>query len=449
MFETLTGFRAFYPEECAWRNHLFALWKQSALRYGFQEYDAPVLESQELYTRKSGEEIVGQLYAFEDKGGRAVALRPELTPSLARMVGAKAASLKKPVKWFNIGENYRYERPQKGRLRAFYQFNADILGEPGPGAEAELIGLLAEVFTAHGLQAEDVVIRLSDRDLWLLYLAGLGKEGEDANAVLQVVDKLERTAEEKALEMLQPLFGEAAADFLGKVRELTQLRSLEDIRTYFDGHAPDAALKEKTAARLAQWDDLLDRLDAMGLMPFVQVDLGIVRGLAYYTGFVFEAFERGGTGRALAGGGRYDHLLERLGYNALPAVGFAMGDVTFADLLEEKKKRPPFVHAPEIFAVIGGDDPERRAALADVAELRRLGFQVEFPLRATGFGKQFKAAGQSGARFALIYGGEEVARAVVKVRDLAAGTETEVPQNRLAAALADFRENGLPADSGE
>lgn len=201
-FETLPGFREFYPEACALRNHLFGLWRRAARSFNFLEYDAPVLEPLELYIEKSGAEIVDQLFNFEDRGGRAVALRPEMTPSLARLIGARANSLKRPVKWFNIGEHFRYERPQKGRLRAFYQFNADIFGEPGASADAELIGLLVHSLQAFGLSEKDFKIRLSDRNLWLLLLAAEGLDERDGAAVLGVIDKLERMERAKVIEWL-------------------------------------------------------------------------------------------------------------------------------------------------------------------------------------------------------------------------------------------------------
>ncbi|MGB0184047.1 MAG: ATP phosphoribosyltransferase regulatory subunit [Opitutales bacterium] len=210
-FETLPGFRAFYPESSARRAYIFENWRAAAQSFNFQEYDAPVLEPLELYIEKSGEEIVGQLFHFEDRGGRAVALRPEMTPSLARLVGAKANSLKRPIKWFNIGEHYRYERPQKGRLRAFYQFNADILGESGASADAELIALLVQSLKAFGLGVEDFKLRLSDRDLWLFLLAAEGLDAAGSAQVLGIIDKLERNSREKTLEQLATVLGESAA----------------------------------------------------------------------------------------------------------------------------------------------------------------------------------------------------------------------------------------------
>jgi histidyl-tRNA synthetase len=441
-FETLPGFREFYPEACARRNHIFNRWRHVARAFNFLEYDAPVLEPLELYIEKSGEEIVGQLFNFEDRGGRAVALRPELTPSLARLIGAKANSLKRPVKWFNIGENYRYERPQKGRLRAFYQFNVDILGEPGPAADAELITLLTQALQAFGLGADDFKVRLSDRDLWLLMLAAEGLDAAGSATVLGIIDKLERTEREKTIERLAAVLGEDAEDFLGRIEEAISIRDFDTLRDYILNLPLEGDLADQAKARIANWEQLLRDIHAAGAGAFIQIDLGIVRGLAYYTGFVFEAFEASGEGRALAGGGRYDALVKKLGGPDMPAVGFAMGDVTLVDLLESKGLMPAYLQRPEFIAIIGGAD-ERDAALADGAQLRSLGYQVEYPLKTQGFGKQFKAANQSGARFALIYGSEELARGAVKVRDLGTGNEAEIPREELVAQVPALLENGL------
>ncbi|NBB78833.1 MAG: histidine--tRNA ligase [Verrucomicrobia bacterium] len=441
-FETLPGFREFYPESCARRNHVFGRWRRVAKAFNFLEYDAPVLEPLELYIEKSGEEIVGQLFNFEDRGGRAVALRPEMTPSLARLIGAKANSLKRPVKWFNIGEHYRYERPQKGRLRAFYQFNADIFGEPGPAADAELIALLCQTLQAFGLNASDFKVRLSDRDLWLLMLAAEGLDAASSARVLGIIDKLERTERSKTVEKLAAELGDEAEAFLERVEAATAIRDFDALRAYMENLPLEGDLASEARARMADWEDLLRHLKAAGAEDFMQIDLGIVRGLAYYTGFVFEAFEASGEGRALAGGGRYDALVKKLGGPDMPAVGFAMGDVTLVDLLDGKSLMPTYVQRPDFIAVIGGA-PERDAALADAAQLRSVGYQVEYPLKTQGFGKQFKAANQSGARFALIYGGDELARGVVKVRDLGSGEEVEIARDQLLQQVPGLLEGGL------
>jgi histidyl-tRNA synthetase len=482
-FTSLPGFREFYPAERAVQNHIFATWRKTAESFGFQEWDAPVLEPLELFTEKSGEEIVRQLFNFEDKGGRQVSLRPEMTPSLARLVAARAGSLRRPVKWFAIGENYRYEKQQKGRLRAFYQFNADILGEAGPAADAEIIALAVESLRAFGLNETDFRVRLSDRTLWFLFLESIGVPEAIAPAVLGVVDKLERlSADDLAAATATALAGTALdpAATLAKVREFTALDSIEKLEAYFgvknaaaaDGTAdadadaaagatgetplpqartPDSGLRTppddaavnsaaaspasvKIAARLADWRTLLAALDALGLGNFITTDTTIVRGLAYYTGFVFEIFERNG-GRALAGGGRYDALVKKLGGPDMPAAGFGMGDVTLKNLLDARALLPAAPAAVDYHAIVLA--PEcRPAALAATAALRRAGLRADYSLKEGRFGKLIQAAEQTGARTVLVFGPDELRDGIIKVRNTATREETTVPADGdLAAAL--------------
>ncbi|MEY2877972.1 MAG: Histidine--tRNA ligase [Verrucomicrobiota bacterium] len=434
-FQSLPGFREFYPEDLAPRNHIFRRWRQTAATFGFAEYDAPVLEPLELYTTKSGDEIEGQLFNFTDKGGRAVALRPEMTPTVCRLVGAKANALKRPIKWFSVAEFYRYERAQKGRLRAFHQFNADIFGEPGPEAEIELIALLIQCLAGFGLTAADFCVRLSDRDLWFFYLEALGFSDGAARDILGAIDRFEKMGDD-AFKGYAEKHGPLAPEKKDAVVAFMGIRSLDALAA-----AASRLGGEKLQARLADWRRVLDGLAAMGLADFVQVDLSVVRGLAYYTGFVFEAFDRKGDLRALAGGGRYNDLVKKLGYPDLPAVGFAIGDVTTGLLLEQRGLMPTLVSAPDIYAVIGGA-AERAAAFGDIHALRAAGHRVDYPLKEVAFGKQFKAAAESGAKLALIYGGDELAKGVVKIRDLADRTEREVPRAELLATVRDFFSGG-------
>lgn len=429
-FQSLPGFREFYPEDFSRRQHIFRVWRQAATSYGFQEYDAPVLEPLELYTTKSGDEIEGQLFSFTDKGGRDVSLRPEMTPTVCRLVGAKAGALKRPIKWFSIAEFYRYERAQKGRLRAFNQFNADIFGEAGPEAEIELIALLIQCMTGFGLTKDDFYVRLSDRDLWFFYLEALGFNDAQSRGILGAIDRYEKMGDD-AFKGYVEAHGALADDKKTRVLAFLQIKTLADLEVAL---APFAS--EKLNTRLADWRKVLGGLAAMGLSDFVSVDLAVVRGLAYYTGFVFEAFDRKGDLRALAGGGRYNDLVKKLGYADLPAVGFAIGDVTTGLLLEQRGLAPTFVNAPDIYAVIGGE-AERAAAFADIRALRAAGWRVEYPLKDVAFGKQFKAAAESGAKLALIYGGDELAKGVVKIRDLTDRSEREVPRDRVAEAVRD------------
>lgn len=424
-FQTLPGFREFYPEDLSRRNHIFRLWRQTATTFGFAEYDAPVLEPLELYKTKSGDEIEAQLFSFTDKGGRDVALRPEMTPTVCRLVGAKANALKRPIKWFSIAEFYRYERAQKGRLRAFFQFNADIFGEAGPEAEIELIAQLVQCFRAFGLGEQDFYVRLSDRNLWFFYLEALGLDDARTRAMLSAIDKADfKPYEEK--------FGPRSPELAAAIDRFLKIRSLSALEQELAAHA-----HPNLGARLADWKKLLGGLEAMGLGGFVEVDLSVVRGLAYYTGFVFEAFDRKGELRALAGGGRYDDLVQKLGGPALPAVGFAIGDVTTGLLLEQRGLMPNFIQAPDVYVVIGGE-AERREAFGDINALRAGGYRVDYPMKEVAFGKQFKAAAESGAKLALIYGGDELAKGVVKIRDLADRSEQEVPRAQLLATVRDF-----------
>ncbi len=430
-FQTLPGFREFYPEDFARRNHLFRLWRQTANNFGFTEYDAPVLEPLDLYKAKSGDEIEGQLFSFTDKGGREVALRPEMTPTVCRLVGARASALKRPIRWFSIAEFFRYERMQKGRGRCFFQFNADIFGEPGPEAEIELVALLVQCLCAFGLTEQDFYVRLSDRNLWFYYLEALGLDEARTRAVLGAVDRYEKYGD-AAFADYTATFGPLDAALREKILAFLGIKSLGALE-----QAVAACGGGKLAARLADWRKLLGAMEAMGLAKFVTVDLGVVRGLAYYTGFVFEAFDRKGELRALAGGGRYDDLVQKLGGPALPAVGFAIGDMTFALLLEQRGLLPQFSQAPDVYCVIGGA-AERLAAFGDIHALRAAGYRVDYPLKELAFGKQFKVAAESGAKLALIYGGDELARGVVKIRDLGLRTEIEAPRAQVVAHVRDF-----------
>jgi histidyl-tRNA synthetase len=430
-FQTLPGFREFYPDAMARRNHLFRLWRQTATAFGFAEYDAPVLEPLDLYKTKSGNEIEAQLFSFTDKGGREVALRPEMTPTVCRLVGEKANSLKRPIKWFSIAEFYRYERMQKGRGRCFFQFNADIFGEPGIEAETELIALLTQCLCGFGLTAEDFFIRLSDRNLWFYFLEALGFDDARSRSLLTAVDRYEKLGDD-AFKEDAAQFGPLDEERRARILAFLAIRSLPALEA-----AVASLASARIAARLEDWRRLLGNLEAMGLSRFVEVDLGVVRGLAYYTGFVFEAFDRKGELRALAGGGRYDDLVGKLGYAEMPAVGFAIGDMTFALLLEQRGLMPTLVQAPDIYVVIGGP-AERRAAFGDIHALRSAGYRVEYPMRETAFGKQFKAAAESGARLALIYGTDELAKGVVKVRDLGERSEREVPVAQVLGEVRGF-----------
>lgn len=438
MFQSLPGFRDFYPEDCSIRNHIFKKWRQTARLYGFQEYDAPLLEPLELLTAKSGEEIVTQLFNFVDRGGRAITLRPEMTPSVARLVGAKANGMPKPIKWFNISECFRYERPQKGRLRSFYQFNCDIFGEPGPAADAESIALLIDSIRSFGVNSEDFCIRLSDRDLWVYFLHKWGIEGEETTyKVLSIVDKIEREKPERTIELLTPFFQNQTSNFFEQAKGLAKLNSLEALQNFFQEEATSLDIEK----RLEDWKHLIENLTALNVMPFIKIDLSIVRGLAYYTGFVFEAFQLIGQGRSIAGGGRYDNLVKKLGGPDLPAVGWAIGDVTLRDFLELKNVLPKYVDVPDYF-IVSGNHACKLVALNDVSIMRLAGYRVEYLLKEMPFGKQIKQASDLGAKFALIYGEDEVKENCLIIKDLTQRQEIKVSRDSLLNILEIIEEEG-------
>jgi histidyl-tRNA synthetase len=435
MFETLPGFRDFPPEACAQRNHLFRVFRNVARAFDFREYDAPVLEPLDLYIEKSGPEIASQLFHFQDKGERAVALRPELTPTLARMVASRANSLPKPIKWYNIGEHFRYERPQKGRGRSFYQFNADLLGENSVGADAELIALLCAIMQTLGLSENEFALRLSDRQTWLLFLDNIGIEEDERPAILDAIDKSERRRPEQTKEALEktcPGRGDEILSKIDEIKEINQLNTLLEKLSSFG---------EEGESRAQEWRDLLEYLNAHQVSPFIKIDLSIVRGLAYYTGFVYEAFEASGEGRALAGGGRYDDLIKKLSGNVdLPAAGFAIGDMTLSDCLEKNGLLPSYVMAPDLYLICGTD--QRKSGISLVATTRKAGFSVSHPLKESGFGKQFKEAGKSGARYALILGEEEDNQNKVKIKDLKSSGEITVEHTQLIHQLEKLDQEG-------
>ena len=439
MFETLPGFRDFPPEDCAKRNHLFRVFRNVARAFDFHEYDAPILEPLDLYIEKSGPEIASQLFHFQDKGERKVALRPELTPTLARMVASRANSLPKPIKWYNIGEHFRYERPQKGRGRSFYQFNADLLGENSVEADAELIALLCGIMQTLGLAESEFALRLSDRQTWILFLDNIKIKVDERAAILGVIDKSERMKPEKTLEELEKICPGRGNELLAKIHEIKQINSLGTLLEKLSSFGAEGEV------RAQEWRKLMNLLLAHEVAPFIKIDLSIVRGLAYYTGFVYEAFEASGEGRALAGGGRYDELIKKLSGNIdLPAAGFAIGDMTLSDCLEKNGLLPSYVLAPDLFLICGSD--QKKSGISLVANTRKAGFSVSYPLKESSFSKQFKEAGKSGAKYALILGEEEENEKKVKVKDLNSSGEVTISQNQLIHQLEKLdEEGGIPS----
>jgi len=407
--QPLPGFRDFLPADCAVRNYIFTTWREVARRYGFVEWDGPVLEPTDLYRKKSGPEIVEQLFHFVDKGEREVALRPELTPTLARVVAAHEREFKKPLKWFSIGQFFRYEKQQRGRLREHFQLNCDILGEASLAADVELIALAIDVLRGFGLTEQDFVVRISDRQFWTDFLRSHGVAEEKWQEILAVIDKSERESKEKTAEKLEKL-----ADPVFKTLE--------------QGGESDRLVQVQAG------------LATRGLDKFIDIDVRIVRGLAYYTGIVFEVFDRAGKLRAIAGGGRYDNLVDHLsdGAASLPANGFAMGDVVLGELIrgtstarERMEKIIAGDNPVQIYAVIAKEE-RRENALQQIQGLRERGYRVDYPLVPAKIPKQFQTAEQLGARFAIVFGDEWPQ---VAVKNLTSGEQQLVPSEKLASHL--------------
>jgi histidyl-tRNA synthetase len=421
--QPLNGFRDFFPPQFARRAYIFATWRAVAARYGFEEYDGPPLESLELYTRKSGDEIVGQLYSFTDKGGREVALRPEMTPTLARMVAAQANGLKKPVRWFSIPQLFRYERTQKGRLREHFQLNCDLLGEAGPLADAEIVALAIDVMRAFGLGPTDVRVRLSDRRLLNGILGSLEVPEAAHLKAYQLLDKLGRAEEQAARDGLLAEGVDAA-----KIARILAVKDVTDLETLYQ-------LFPEAAPASAPLRTMLDALEALGVADWVDLDPSIVRGLAYYTGTVFELFDAGRSLRAICGGGRYDGLLAAVGGVQMPALGFGMGDVVLGELLEARGLWPAAPSSIDVF--VAGVTPEDGAfVLRAVRTLRDAGFRTEFALGQQAVGKQLKLADARSARCAVVIGPDDRVRGEVNLKDLAGGAgQQAVPLADLVARV--------------
>ena len=421
----LPGFRDFPPEEFALRAHIFSVWREVAGRYGFEEYDGPPLEPLDLYTGKSGDEIVAQLYTFTDKGDRQVALRPEMTPTLARMIGAHGSALKKPIRWYSIPQLFRYERQQRGRLREHFQLNCDLIGEAGPLADAEIIALAIDMMRGFGFGPQDVRVRVSDRRFMIQILDGLGIVQHEVPGVFSAIDRIERDPDGARAMLANQLQDQRADRVMTVASANTRDKLIEQIE-------PDSPLGRVLVA-----------LNQMGLGDWVDFDPTIVRGLAYYTGTVFELFDAKRTLRAICGGGRYDSLLASVGGPDLPALGFGMGDVVLGELLKNRGLEPKLNPAIEVF-VAGVTDDDVAEVLRLSHELRDAGVRVEYALNSTAVGKQLNLANTRRARLAVVIGPDDRARGEVQLKDLAAKTQDSVPRGE---AVARIRAAGSAHDS--
>jgi histidyl-tRNA synthetase len=416
------GTRDFFPEDMALQEFIFSSWIKTCRRYGFEPYEGPMFEQLELYTQKSGAEIEDQLYAFKDKKGRELALRPEITPTLARMVASRGTNQKWPLRWYSIPRLFRYEKMQKGRLREFFQLNMDIIGIAEVSADAELIAAAIDMMRDLGFTAEDFKVRIASRTLLEELFINAGLAREQCAKLYSLLDKKSKLPADEFEHELSALVTEPAVR--ARIADIFQSRSLDDIRK-IGGDLP----------AVRQLRELLERISGYGLSDYVLFDIGVVRGLAYYTGIVFEVFDIKKNLRAIAGGGRYDGLVELYGGPPTPAVGFAAGDVVLAELMKEKRLTP--LHAARsgcYLIALDGTKPDEVIVLAQ--ELRAAGVSCEFALKEGNVGRQLKNANAARSTYALFIGGDEGRSGMVKVKNMASGEEIMFPRQEIAGRMA-------------
>jgi histidyl-tRNA synthetase len=416
--QTPKGTRDFYPEDQAVQNYLFDKWKAVCQRYGYEEYEGPMFEHLELFTGKSGDEIVGQLYHFQDKGGRDLSLRPEMTPTLARLVNQRNRELKKPFKWFSIPRLFRYERAQKGRLREFYQLNMDIMGTDSVYAEADLIAAIIALLLEFGLSNADFAVGISSRRLLVEYLAQTGVNTPDK--VYPALDKRAKLSPQAFHKMLDE--AEVSANQAKALDAFMACESLEEL--------DKLCQSQGTQSALAELQELFRILKLTGLQSYFSLDLSVVRGLAYYTGIVFEVFDKAKSMRAIAGGGRYENLTARLGGEPITGIGFGMGDVVLKDLLEERGLLPADTRPGlDIWIVSFSGNMDLLFALGQ--ELRQSGLSCSHMLSEQKVKKQLDAANRSGARFVLFADSESNTDSLVEIKDLHSGEQKTIPRKNL------------------
>eukprot|EP00468_Gymnochlora_sp_CCMP2014_P007377 CAMPEP_0167757336 /NCGR_PEP_ID=MMETSP0110_2-20121227/9869_1 /TAXON_ID=629695 /ORGANISM="Gymnochlora sp., Strain CCMP2014" /LENGTH=459 /DNA_ID=CAMNT_0007643515 /DNA_START=139 /DNA_END=1518 /DNA_ORIENTATION=- len=417
------GTRDFFPEEMRQRNWMFGKWKDIAAQYGFEEYDAPVLENEDLYIRKAGEEVTQQLYNFEDKGNRRVSLRPEMTPSLARMVMSKQRSLPLPLKWFSLPQCWRYERMTRGRRREHFQWNMDIWGVSDVTAEAELLSAITNFFKNVGLTSKDIGIKINSRGVLQEILTGLGVPEEKFAPTCVLVDKLEKLPQETIEKEMQEIGLDKAV--VDRILEVLQIKDLE---------AMSEIVGEDSKA-LSDMKRLFSLAEAYGYEDWLVFDASVVRGLSYYTGVVFEGFDRAGELRAICGGGRYDKLLGTFGGADLPAVGFGFGDAVIAELLMAKDLMPSFKSA-DIPIVVSAFDASLQPVAAKAASiLRDAGKNVDLVLEIKKPKQILKHTDRVGASHWINVAPSEWENGVVVVKDLDKREQTEVELDKLAAHI--------------
>lgn len=406
------GTRDFFPEDMSFRRWLYAKIRVASERFGYQEYDGPFLERIDLYAAKSGEELVmEQSFVFKDRGGEMVALRPELTPSLARMVAARSKAMPRPIRWWSFGPFWRYERPQRGRSREFFQWNIDLLGIESPEADAEIVAAGAEFLRAVGLSSNSVRILVNDRRLAESQLEEIGISAKRRPLIFKLIDRRERMSSEKWADW-------SLEEGLNR-EELVALQKMLDNREAWKNSAPLQRFFEAT--------------DSLGVGDYVAYDPTVIRGLDYYTGTVFEARDSEGNFRAIFGGGRYDDLVSAVGGEPVPGTGFAMGDMVIRLVLEQYEATPQLASRPSEILVTTFDESTLMQALQLATEFRNSGLAAEWYPVPDKLAKQLKYANRVGARVAVILGPDEIAAGTVTVRNLMSGEQQTVSREKAAA----------------
>ena len=418
------GTRDFYPQDMAVRNWIIDGWKKASIRNGFEEYDGPIFEYLDMYRIKSGDEIVEQLFSFTDRGGRELAIRPEITPTLARMVNQQINSLPKPIKWFSVPRLCRAERPQKGRLREFFQWNIDIIGEDDVIADAEIIFTTVDYLQDVGLTPNDIVVKISSRKMLAAVLQAIGVTQNELEPLYAVLDKRSKVPDDAFAEMLSEKI--ADADKRKKILELMSVESIEQVGDI-------AELGKNAKESIDELQRLFELLAVCGVAEFCRFDIGIVRGLAYYTGIVFEIYDKVGELRAIGGGGRYDNLLKQFGGPNISATGCGIGDCVLGILLEGKGLLKPGPRKLDYFIAFT-DEQFFKTAVEITARLRRAGFAADFSYKFTNLGKQLSQASDRNAQKCIIIGDEYTNNQLV-VKDMATGKQELIKVDEFFANL--------------
>jgi histidyl-tRNA synthetase len=420
------GTRDFYPPDMARRNWIIDGWKKVSVRNGFEEYDGPIFEYLKMFQIKSGDEIVEQLFSLKDRGGRELALRPEITPTLARMVNQQINSLPRPIKWFSVPRLFRAERPQKGRLREFFQWNIDIIGVDDVLADAEVIFVACDYLQEAGLTPDDIVVKISSREMLAELLRTIGIADNELEPLYAVLDKRSKLPVEAFEEMLAGQVGDK--NKRDKIIELMAVESLEQISACLQ-------LSKKAKESVEELKRLFEHLEIMGAADFCVFDIGIVRGLAYYTGIVFEIYDKATELRAIGGGGRYDDLLKQFGGPAIPATGFGIGDCVLEILLRERGLLDEGLSQRKLDYFVACVDKQFFQNVIEITgRIRRAGASANFSYKLTGLSKQLKQASAQNAKKCIIIGTELENNELV-IKDMATGEQDLVDINEFLGQL--------------